>query len=420
MISGESTFQEVIKATRMGAVNFIPKSDVNRDKVRQILLTEVERLKRKTSEAELLAFMELQGFIGKSKAMMAVGEKIVRYGKTELSVLVTGETGTGKKVVAKALHAASRRNASNFVTVDIPNIPQSLFQSELFGHTKGSFSGATMDKIGLFQQAHLGTLFLDEIGDLPLELQPGLFLPIENKKVRRLGSSLDEDAHVRIIAATDRNLPEAVSKRGFREQLYHRLRECEIMIPPLRERREDIPLIADYYLQRHNEQRNEQKIISSTAIEYLQGLSWQGNIRQLTSVLKCVFQTVEQDMVGIEDIMNNDPGLRQESLGNIFAMGHSEVQYSEVQYSDAQNNAAIPQATIQKILKEDMPVQPHHHSTSRIREAEMTWRKETIKTSLSRTRGNVSRSAAELGVSRQCLHAWIGQYGIEHRQFRTG
>ena len=414
MISGESTYQDVVKATRLGAVNFIPKSDVSREKVREVLYTEMDKLNRKTSDAELLAFMQRQGLVGQSKAMMKVAEQILKYGKTELSVLVTGETGTGKKIVAQALHAASKRTTSNFVTVDIPNIPQSLFQSELFGHTKGSFSGATTDKIGLFQQAHKGTLFLDEIGDLPFELQPSLLLPIEDKKVRRLGSSGEEDANVRIIAATDSNLPEALAKNTFRHQLYHRLRECEIALPPLRERREDIPLIAEYYVQRHNAQMSEQKIISTTAVEYLQELKWEGNIRQLTSVLKCALQTSRQDTLGIDEILDSDPSLLHQSFGNVFA-----VQYS------AEQNSTSTVGVISKNTSEEASQKNDSDSlaqmdTATIRDAAAAWRKETIISSLARTKGNVSRSASELGVSRQCLHAWIGQYEIKYQHFRQG
>ena len=412
MISGESTYQDVVKATRLGAVNFIPKTDVSREKVREVLYTEMDKLNRKTSEAELLAFMQRQGLVGQSKAMMRVAEQILKYGKTELSVLVTGETGTGKKIVAQALHAASKRSTSTFVTVDIPNIPQSLFQSELFGHTKGSFSGASTDKTGLFQQAHKGTLFLDEIGDLPLELQPSLLLPIENKKVRRLGSSVEEDANVRIIAATDRNLPEALAKDTFRSQLYHRLRECEITLPPLRERREDIPLIADYYVQCHNAQMNEQKSISTTAVEYLQELKWEGNIRQLTSVLKCALQTSRQETLGVDEILDSDPALLHQSFGNVFAVQHSSEQNSTSSSGvHVSNGATIAPTEIDSTAISQA-------DTATMRDAATAWRKETITNSLARTRGNVSRAASELGVSRQCLHAWIGQYGIEYLHFR--
>lgn len=414
MISGESTYQDVVKATRLGAVNFIPKTDVSREKVREVLYTEMDKLNRKTSDAELLAFMQRQGLVGQSKAMMKVAEQILKYGKTELSVLVTGETGTGKKIVAQALHVASRRNTSNFVTVDIPNIPQSLFQSELFGHIKGSFTGATTDKIGLFQQAHRGTLFLDEIGDLPNDLQPSLLLPIEDKKVRRLGSSGEEDANVRIIAATDRNLPEALAKGTFRNQLYHRLRECEITLPPLRERREDIPIIAEYYVQRHNAQMSEQKVISTTAVEYLQELKWEGNIRQLTSVLKCALQTSQQDTLGIDEILESDSSLLHQSFGNVFA-----VQYS------AEQNLTSTVGVISRDISEESSQKNDSDSlaqmdTATMRDAAAAWRKETIIKSLARTKGNVSRSASELGVSRQCLHTWIGQYEIEYQHFRQG
>ena len=153
MISGTGSFNAAVQATRMGAENFIPKSDISREKLKEVLYTAMERLNTRIAGEETHQFMRENGLIGRSKRMMDVAEKIIKYGRTELSVLVTGDTGTGKKIVAKALHAASRRASAGFVTVDIPNIPSSLFQSELFGHTKGAFTGAVAAKKGLFEVA---------------------------------------------------------------------------------------------------------------------------------------------------------------------------------------------------------------------------------------------------------------------------
>lgn len=412
MISGTGSINAAVQATRIGAENFIPKSDISREKLKEVLYTAMERLNTRIAGEETLQFMRANGLIGRSKRMMDVAEKIMKYGKTELSVLITGETGTGKKIVAKALHAASRRVKGNFVTVDIPNIPSSLFQSELFGHTKGAFSGATDDKIGLFQQAHQGTLFLDEIGDLPLELQPSLLLPIEDKKVKRLGSVREEEVNVRIISATDRNLPESIRDKKFREQLYHRLRECEITLPPLRERREDIPLIVEYYLQQHNQKMGEQKFIALSALDYMQDLAWDGNVRQLTNLLKRVLQTASGDRVEVADIAESDPSLVQR-----YIAPHSQP-------------TSIPQQSVPN----PFPVMSNEsfvgHSTSssapqsltvgsgNLKADEDELKKQRVISTLTETNGNVSKAAAQIGISRETLHQWMKKFNIESRDFK--
>ncbi|MBD1209195.1 MAG: sigma-54-dependent Fis family transcriptional regulator [Ignavibacteria bacterium] len=406
MISGTGSFNAAVQATRMGAENFIPKSDISREKLKEVLYTAMERLNTRIAGEETLQFMRENGLIGRSKRMMDVAEKILKYGRTELSVLVTGDTGTGKKIVAKALHAASRRASAGFVTVDIPNIPASLFQSELFGHTKGAFSGAGDDKIGLFQQAHKGTLFLDEIGDLPLELQPSLLLPIDDKKVKRLGSVREEEVNVRIISATDRNLPEAIRDKRFREQLYHRLRECEITLPPLRERREDIPLIVEYYLSEHNHKNGEQRYIAIAAIEYMQELPWDGNVRQLTNLLKRVLQTAQNDRVEMADIVESDSSLFQNFSQQALSQGFSSSSSFVSTSSSAINGAAV---------------QPTHSVpfiASTIKADEDELKKQRIIATLTETNGNVSKSASQMGISRETLHTWMKRYGIESREFK--
>jgi DNA-binding NtrC family response regulator len=416
MISGTGSFGTAVQATKIGAENFIPKSDISREKLREVLYTAMERVNVRSASEDTIQFMQENGLIGRSRVMMDVAENIIKYGKTELSVLVTGDTGTGKKIVAKALHAASRRTKANFVTVDIPNIPASLFQSELFGHTKGAFSGAGDDKTGLFQQAHRGTLFLDEIGDLPLELQPSLLLPIDDKKIKRLGSVREEEVDVRIISATDRNLPEAIREKQFREQLYHRLRECEITLPPLRDRREDVPLIAEYYVRKHNERMGEQRFIALAAVEYLQELQWQGNVRQLENLLKRVLQTAPTDRVEVTDIVQSDPTLVQaaQTQKQVF------TPYSGTTQNPASPQASAPNGQNYNIPQEQatapLTAMPFTGGTMREDEEELKRRK--LIATLTEMYGNVSKSAAKLGVSRETIHTWMRKYGIEARDFK--
>lgn len=380
MISGKGTIETAVRATKLGAINFIEKSIITKEKIKSVLDSAAESLGPAGDSEEIRKFLASQGIFGKSKTLIEVGDSIIRFGRTDLNVLITGETGTGKKLVAKALHSVSRRSRYQFVTVDIPNIPKELFQSELFGHNKGSFSGATENKRGLFQEAHKGTLFLDEIGDLSLDLQANLLIPIEEKIVRRVGSVQSEEVDVRIVSATDKELLNSIKDSKFREQLYHRLRECEIHVPSLSERAEDIPDIVAFYVQKHNQEFNESKFISPSAIEYLSEKQWNGNIRELSSVVRVALQTTIRDQIEVSDLIKANSG----------SSYHGDVQTTSVLSSD-------------RTLKEDL--------------AEVD--KKKIESTLRTCNGNVSKSAALLGVSRETLHNKIRRYDINVQSFRS-
>ncbi len=384
MITGKGTIETAVKATRLGAINFIEKSILTKETLGKVLKSAMERYTYKGEAEEIQKFLQMNGIIGKSKVMIEVGDSIIRFGRTDLNVLISGETGTGKKLIAKALHTVSRRSKYPFVTVDIPNIPKELFQSELFGHNKGSFTGAMDNKKGLFQQANKGTLFLDEIGDLPVDLQSSLFIPIDEKRIKKVGSLESEEIDVRFITATDKDLIYAMKEERFREQLYHRLRECEIIIPPLRERREDIPDIVEYYLLMHNKEFDDSKHISPSAIEYMQEQNWPGNVRELASVVRVALQTAKKETLEIPDF---DKIIKNSGFGQSAQQAHSE-------------GVPIEAGTT---LKETL--------------AEMD--KKKIEATLEKCRGNVSKSAAILGISRETLHKKIRKYKINIHLYRA-
>ena len=381
MITGKGTIETAVKATRLGAMNFIEKSILTKEKLKELLDSAMERHQYKGEAKEIQKFLEMNGIIGHSKLMIEIGDSIIRFGRTDLNVLISGETGTGKKLVAKAIHSVSRRSKYPFVTVDIPNIPRELFQSELFGHNKGSFSGAIDTKKGLFQQAHKGTLFLDEIGDLSQDLQSSLFIPIEEKLIRKVGSIETEELDVRFITATDKDLVYAMKESKFREQLYHRLRECEIIIPPLRERKEDISDIIDYYLLRHNTEYSDSKYFSPSAIEYMHEKDWYGNVRELASVIRVVLQTAKSDEIEAAEIS-------KVMANSGFGVGTDE--HGDVSLSS------------DRTLKEDL--------------AEVD--KKKIESTLEKCNGNVSKAAAMLGISRETLHNKIRRHDINIQLFR--
>jgi DNA-binding NtrC family response regulator len=393
MISGKGTIEMAVQATKLGAINFIDKSTLTNERLVGVLTAAMDRIKSGTSNEDKRRIMESYGIIGSSQSMMDVADLILRYGRTDLNVLILGETGTGKKLVAQALHAVSRRSKQPFVTVDIPNIPRELFQSELFGHMRGSFSGAMENKRGLFHQAHKGTLFMDEIGDMPQELQANLLLPMEQRGVRRLGSVEVEPVDIRFVSATDRNLIEAMSEGRFREQLYHRLRECDIYIPALRERTEDIPEIVEYYVGKHNKDMGDNKSVSPGAIDYLMQYRWPGNVRELASTLRVAFQTMSNDELEVADL-------------------HRILGRSVSTSAPARAHEPVPPAPVPA---------PSATSTApgTASESESGSDREKIEKALEKTAGNVSKAAAVLGISRETLHTKIKKHGIDVAKFRA-
>jgi two-component system, NtrC family, response regulator HydG len=227
------------------------------------------------------------GLVGSSGAMRQIVEIIRLVGPRRSTVLITGETGSGKEVAARAIHAASNRSGSRMVAVNCAALPDNLLEAELFGHTKGAFTGAVNARVGLFEQAHRGTIFLDEIGEMPLQLQSKLLRVLQEREVPRIGSSEPIPVDVRLIAASNTNLLEAVAARRFREDLYYRLKVVTLRMPPLRERASDVPELAEHFLlQLADQEGTARKHISRAAMETLMRYSWPGNVRQLEHALE--------------------------------------------------------------------------------------------------------------------------------------
>ncbi len=228
--------------------------------------------------------------IGQSRPMLEICEIIHMVAAKRCTVLITGETGTGKEVIAKAIHAASNRSTAPMVSVNCTALPSTLVETELFGHAKGAFTGAQSSRIGRFEQAHRGTIFLDEIGDLPLDSQAKLLRVLQEREFERVGSSETVRVDVRVVAASNVDLEAASRERKFREDLYYRLNVVPIHMPPLRERRSDIPLLLEHFLDKISAAENAPlKRISAEAIEYLGNLDWPGNVRQLEHAVQMAF-----------------------------------------------------------------------------------------------------------------------------------
>jgi len=290
LMTGFATVDSAVSAFRMGAHDYILKPVVLEDVLQKIgrllerksLAWEVQVLRRQLNNNS-----ESAGLVGESKAIQDIVAMTAKVAPTNSNVLITGESGAGKEVVARNIHLQSLRKDKVFLPVNCSAIPETLLESQLFGYVKGAFTGAASSQEGLFQRAQGGTIFLDEIGEMPLSLQPKILRVIEDKEVLPIGSTHPAKLDVRIIASTNRDLHAEVAANRFREDLFYRLNVIHIHVPPLRERREDIPLLVDHLIRRHNvEMKKTYRGAGNAALKILMSLPWKGNVRELDNVLE--------------------------------------------------------------------------------------------------------------------------------------
>ena len=294
MISGHGDIETAVEAIKKGAWDFVEKPlDLNhllqmtKNAVENKKLS--EQLEQKSEEVRSLKrkVAERNQMVGESEAIQRVRAIIDKVAPTEARVMITGENGTGKEVVARLLHEKSSRANGPMVEVNCAAIPSELIESELFGHMKGSFTGAVKDRAGKFEQADGGTLFLDEIGDLSLAAQAKVLRALQENEITRVGSDKTTKVNVRVLAATNKNLPEEIAKGNFREDLFHRLNVIPVHVPALHERLEDIPLLVEYFTKQIcGEQGIKEKTFEDAAIKELQKREWRGNIRELRNVVE--------------------------------------------------------------------------------------------------------------------------------------
>jgi DNA-binding NtrC family response regulator len=289
LTTGFPTTGQIIEATQRGAHDVLRKESLSfelRPVVESALQTQEDRRSAGQPDAEMPSLDGRVKIIGVSRALQDVFKLVGRVARSDAPVLIAGESGTGKELVAKAVHEYSPRRQKEMITINCGAIPENLLESELFGHEKGSFTGAIARRAGRFEQADGGTLFLDEIGDMPLSIQVKLLRVLQDGSFSRVGANETLTADVRIVAATHKNLAAEVSAGRFREDLYYRLNVVELRIPSLRERPEDIPLLAEYFLQRITKKNGMARIrISAEAISALQTHHWPGNVRELENTI---------------------------------------------------------------------------------------------------------------------------------------
>ncbi len=372
MMSAYGTIDTAVEAMKLGAYDYISKPF----KTDEVLLTlrkaeERERLIREN--ISLKKQYHFENIVAKSKEMHEIFETIKKISKYKTTVLITGESGTGKELVARAIHFNSPRADKPFVTINCGAIPENLLESELFGHRKGSFTGAVQSKRGLFEEADEGSIFLDEIGELPLQLQVKLMRVLQEGEIRRVGDTEPIMVDVRIIAATIKDLEREVEGGNFRDDLLYRLNVLNIRIPPLRERKEDIPLLIEHFIGKHNQTLSKRiEGIDPEAMELLLDCEWRGNVRELENVIERAMVLTDEERRIQAKYFALSPGPESEGFRSLSLSG---------------DGLSIKKGS---------------------RELEI----ELIKKALQRTKGNRTQAARLLEISYRALIYKIKEYGI--------
>lgn len=303
MISGHGDLKTAVKAMRMGAYDYIEKPpDLNNllNSVRSALVkTKRKKIPKKTKKTN-----SKYEIIGESKQIKSVKSLIEKIAPTNAKVLILGPNGSGKELVARQIHSNSLRSDGPFIEVNCAAIPSELIESELFGHIKGSFTSAHKDRIGKFEAANEGTIFLDEIGDMSLSAQSKVLRAIQENKIQKVGSDKDIYVDTRVIAATNKNITELIKSNKFREDLYHRISVIELNVPPLNDRKPDIPLLIDYFIQQLTDQYDGRHLfIDETGIKKMTSYDWKGNVRELRNIVERLFILSESDQISEKEVV---------------------------------------------------------------------------------------------------------------------
>ncbi len=308
MITAFATTETAIEAMKQGAYNYLIKPF----KIEEIKLIIKNALEKQTLRKEnhklrqeLKELVFPRKIIGKSEPLLKILELVSKISESSSNILITGESGTGKELIARAIHDQSPRRNKPFVTVNCSALPENLLESELFGHMKGAFTGAILNKQGLFEIADEGTLFLDEIGDTSLSIQAKLLRVLQEREFRRVGGLKDIKVDVRIVAATNKDLLKALAENRFREDLYYRLDVIPVFLPPLRERAGDVPLLVDYFLKKFNKTLNKNNSgIETDALQLLMDQEWKGNVRELENIMERVISLSSNSKITKEDVLS--------------------------------------------------------------------------------------------------------------------
>ncbi|MBY0344955.1 MAG: sigma 54-interacting transcriptional regulator [Sphingomonadales bacterium] len=396
VLSAQNTLDTAVRASESEAFEYFPKPfdlDELVHAVRQAAGSRVPAVDDVASAA-IPGEAERMPLVGRSPAMQGVYRMITRVLRNDLTVLITGESGTGKELVAEAIHELGNRRTGPFVAVNTAAIPADLVESELFGHEKGAFTGAIAQAIGKFEQANGGTLFLDEIGDMPAEAQTRLLRALQSGRIRRVGGRQEIAVNVRIIAATNRDLTPMIAAGTFREDLFYRLNVVPIVLPPLRERREDIAALAQHFLVLAAEDGLPRRLLTAEAIERLEQRAWRGNVRELRNVVYRLALMAREDRIDADAVTD--------IIG-------PEINPASVPTDGGQGGFGA--ALAGWLTVESPPPGALYHR------ALAAFEKPLIEYALGRTGGNQLRAAQLLGINRNTLRKRIGELGLDPDRF---
>ncbi len=393
IMTAQNTFENAVEAMKRGALEYLVKpfrvAEINAltDKALQIraLQQELRTLRREVSQSESGA----DRLVGKSAQLLEIYKTIGKVSSSNVPVLITGESGTGKELVARAIHRASTRSSQPFIAVNAAAIPRELLESELFGHEKGSFTGAIESRMGRFREANRGTIFLDEIGDMPIDLQAKLLRVLQSNEVTPVGGKRVEPIDVRIVAATHRTLETEVAAGRFREDLFFRLRVVPLHIPPLRERRDDIPALAEYFVARYaKELTDNSHFLAQASLDFLREHAWPGNVRELENAIKRALVLSSGEVLTPLD----------------FA------------FLEKPDSAANHEKTLAELVREKLDALLAQSTASSrpeiYRSVLEAVERPLLEAVLEKTEGNQVRAAALLGINRNTLRKKITELGL--------
>jgi two-component system response regulator AtoC len=374
IITACGSIENAVEAMKKGAYDYLTKP-FQYDDLLLVLDRAFERVnlldERRYLRSELQVISGFNELIGVSSEMVKIYERIRSVATTSVPVLITGESGTGKELAARAIHFESRRKERRFVAINCGGLPETILESEFFGYVKGAFTGAVRDKKGLLEEAHGGTLFLDEVGDLDLQIQVKLLRVLQDGEFRSIGDTRDKKADLRVISATNRDLDAEVMKGNFREDLYYRLKVIHIIMPPLRDRVEDIPLLANHFLRKYAKKyEKEIKAIATPAMQFLINRPWKGNVRELENAVARAVAISNDSVINEGDLFPEEPGM------------------PDIGFKEAKRFAL------------------------------MNFYRTYITSALIRNKGNISKTAEECSMMRQSLQQIMKRCGINPEDFR--
>jgi two-component system response regulator HydG len=414
VITGHGDVQTAVEAMKAGAANYLQKP-VNLAELRAMVDKAAERFRLKRANKELQQQLDekfgFEGVVGNSPKMHDVLKKLKSIAPTAATVLIQGETGTGKELVAKAIHNNSPRKNKNFVAMNCTALNENLLEDELFGHEPGSFTGADRTRKGRFEHANGGTLFLDEVGDMPLSLQAKLLRVLENQEVLRIGSNDPIRVNVRLLSATNRDLEAAVASGAFRQDLYFRLKVVTIKLPPLRERREDLPLLCAHFVKEFN-QRHGKKVtgIAEPLRKVMAVYDWPGNVRELRNLIESMIVQDVDGILNLDDLQEGDtlkrlPVAESRPTGAASLVGRplSEIEryYTEQTLEmtggnreEAAHLLGIGERTLYRVMQD--------------------WKlQDKIRGALKEANGDLAKAATVMGMKREVLGRKIKKLGLE-------